>query len=130
MNLLSNAIAHTEPKTGKIELTARLHEHEIETSMADNGSGIPAEAVQHLFTKFYRYEGLKSTRGTGLGLFICKSIIEEHGGYIWVQTRAGHGANFSFRLPTKTRLAGQRPKRNTSKVTRGIHGWIKNSSLR
>ena len=87
MNLVSNAIAHTEAATGKIEVSAKLVDHEIETSVLDNGTGIPSEAVQHLFTKFYRYEGLKSTRGTGLGLYICKSIIEEHGGYIWVETQ-------------------------------------------
>jgi PAS domain S-box-containing protein len=130
LNLVGNAIAHTEPGTGKIEITARLHDHEIETSVLDNGSGIPSKAVGHLFTKFFRYEGLKSTRGTGLGLYICKSIIEEHGGYIWVETKLGQGANFSFRLPTKTKLAGQRPTSDTSEVTRGIHGWIKKSSLR
>ena len=130
MNLVGNAIAHTEPGTGKIQVSSTLHDHEIETSVLDNGTGIPSEAVQHLFTKFFRYEGLKSTRGTGLGLYICKSIVEEHGGYIWVETKLGHGANFSFRLPTKTKLAGQRQTSDTSNVTRGIHGWIKNSSLR
>jgi PAS domain S-box-containing protein len=130
LNLVGNAINHTEAKNGKIEVSAELVDHEIETSVVDNGTGIPAAAVSHLFTKFFRYEGLKSTRGTGLGLYICKAIIEEHGGYIWVETKEGKGSNFSFRLPTKTKLAGQRPTRDTSKVTRGIHGWIKNSSLR
>ncbi len=130
MNLINNAIDHTESGTGKIEVTSKLVDHEIETSVVDNGTGIPGEAVQHLFTKFFRYEGLKSTRGTGLGLYICKSIVEEHGGYIWVETKLGQGSNFTFRLPTKTKLAGQRPTSDTSNVTRGIHGWIKNSSLR
>ena len=129
-NLIDNAIEHTEPKTGTIEIIARLRDHEIETSVIDNGSGIPPEAIKHLFTKFFRYEGLKSTHGTGLGLYISKSIIEGHGGYIWVESHVDEGSAFSFRLPTKTKLAGQRPTSDTTNVTQGTHGWIKNNSLR
>ena len=129
-NLVNNAIEHTEPKVGTIDIIAQLRDHEIETSVIDNGSGIPPEAIKRLFTKFYRYEGLKKNRGTGLGLYISKSIVESHGGYIWVESHIGEGANFSFRLPTKTKLAGQRPTGDTTNVTRGTHGWIKNNSLR
>ena len=129
-NLIDNAIEHTEPKTGTIEIIARLRDHEIETSVIDNGSGIPPEAIKHLFTKFFRYEGLKSTHGTGLGLYISKSIVEGHGGYIWVESHVDEGSAFSFRLPTKTKLAGQHPTSDTTNVTRGTHGWIKNNSLR
>jgi|GEM_PF-3845656 len=129
-NLVDNAIEYTEPKTGTVEVTAQLRDHEIETSVIDNGAGIPPEAIKRLFAKFYRYDSLKTTRGTGLGLYISKSIVESHGGYIWVESHVGEGSNFSFRLPTKTKLAGQRPTGDTTNVTRGTHGWIKNNSLR
>lgn len=129
-NLISNAINHTEPGSGKISITTKLVDHEIETSVTDNGDGIPSEAIKHLFTKFYRYEGMHTTHGTGLGLYICKSIIENHGGYIWAESELGKGATFTFRLPAAKQVAGIRPPRHTTNVTKGAHGWIKDNSIR
>jgi PAS domain S-box-containing protein len=129
-NLIGNALAYTQPKTGKVTLTIKRHRDEIETSVTDNGSGIPAGALPRLFTKFYRVEEMKSTtRGTGLGLYICKSIVEAHGGHIWVESTEGQGSTFTFRLPLDGVASDQSPRHNNAKITRGAHGWIKDHSI-
>ena len=71
------------------------------TSVADTGKGIPADAIDNLFTKFYRVQSeLKSgSKGTGLGLYISKTIIEAHHGKIWVESVINQGSTFSFSLP-------------------------------
>jgi PAS domain S-box-containing protein len=134
VNLVQNAIAHTAAKTGTITITVTKRRAEVETVVEDNGTGIPADAIPHLFTKFFRVEEMKSsTRGTGLGLYICKSIIIAHGGNIWVESEEGKGSTFTFVLPFKTvARAGSREDNatsNTSQITRGAHGWIKNHSV-
>jgi two-component system sensor histidine kinase BaeS len=132
VNLVENAITHTAPKTGTITVTIKRHRNEIETSVADNGTGIPADAIPHLFTKFYRVSEMKSTtRGTGLGLYICKSIVETHGGYIWVDSTLGEGSSFTFRIPLGAVAPNNASDDNTttSTITRGAHGWIKNNTI-
>jgi PAS domain S-box-containing protein len=129
VNLVSNAIAHTSPKNGSIVITVRRHRDEIETEVQDNGMGIPEEAIPHLFTKFFRVNEMKSTtHGTGLGLYICKSIVEAHGGHIWVDSELGKGAAFTFRLPLHPVAHDDGHVHNRSQLTdtRGAHGWIKN----
>ncbi len=132
-NLVTNAINHTEPGKGKLTITIRRHRDEIETSIADNGGGIPASAMSRLFTKFFRVDEMKSTtRGTGLGLYISRSIVEAHGGHIWADSTEGMGATFTFRLPISA-VAQDDPTRHNnanSKITRGAHGWIKDHSVR
>ena len=128
VNLVDNAINHTEPGQGEITITIEHKNHEIETSVSDNGYGIPADAIPHLFTKFFRVNEMKSTtRGTGLGLYICKAIVEAHGGHIWVESEEGQGSKFAFRLPTRPVAHGPHAVDNdpTSSITRGAHGWIK-----
>ncbi|HEY2004649.1 MAG TPA: ATP-binding protein [Candidatus Saccharimonadia bacterium] len=128
VNLVDNAINHTEPGVGEITLTIEHRNHEIETTVTDNGFGIPAAAIPHLFTKFFRVGEMKSaTRGTGLGLYICKAIVEAHGGHIWVESEEGQGSTFAFRLPTRTIAHGRHADDNDhiSSITRGAHGWIK-----
>lgn len=127
-NLVNNAIAHTRPN-GTIRISAERQGDEIETVVADNGSGIPSSAQARLFTKFYRLEGLKSSHGTGLGLFISKSIIEAHHGKIWVDSIEGKGSRFGFRLPL-AKLAPKRQTGNSKLIMRGAHGWIKNHTVR
>ena len=72
-----------------------------ELRVSDEGMGIPEEPAKHIFEKFYRVEtGLtRKTQGTGLGLYICKSIITSYGGEIWVESRPGAGSVFIFTLP-------------------------------
>lgn len=101
-NLLSNAIAYTKPK-GKITVTVTQNGNEVVTNVADTGEGIPKEAIPHLFTKFFRVSAdlEQEGKGTGLGLYISKSIIDMHHGRIWVESELGKGSIFSFSIPTK-----------------------------
>jgi signal transduction histidine kinase len=96
-NLLSNAIKFTKEGTLSITAAAVPNNNEIVVSITDTGPGIDSEILPKLFTKF----ATKSTAGTGLGLFISKSIIEAHGGKIWGKNNypAGKGATFGFSLP-------------------------------
>jgi two-component system sensor histidine kinase VicK len=96
-NLLTNAIKFTEE--GSIVVTAEINDenkNSIVVSVKDSGTGIDSEIQPHLFAKF----ASKSFQGTGLGLFISKSIIEAHGGEMWAQNNSdGRGATFYFTLP-------------------------------
>jgi signal transduction histidine kinase len=93
-NLLSNAIKFTE--NGTITIETSESDKEVIVSVRDTGSGIDPEVYRKLFSKFIT----KSDRGTGLGLFISKSIIESHGGRIWAENNQhGSGATFYFSLP-------------------------------
>ena len=94
-NLLRNAIIFTE-QSGHISIISYLDNSQVVISIRDTGSGIDPEIYPKLFTKF----ATKSEKGTGLGLFISKSIIEAHGGKIWAQNNIDdNGATFSFTLP-------------------------------
>ena len=96
-NLLSNAIKFTTKEKGTIYVVADRKSFETIVRVKDTGQGIDAEILPKLFTKFTT----KSSSGTGLGLFISKSIIEAHGGRIWAENNSdGIGATFSFTLPT------------------------------
>ena len=100
-NLISNAINYTEPG-GKIKVWAQGSGSSIVTKIADTGKGLPPEAIPQLFNKFFRVTSALEggTKGTGLGLYIAKSIIEMHHGKIWVESGGlGKGATFSFSLP-------------------------------
>jgi|RhiMetdeSRZDD1v2_1073273.scaffolds.fasta_scaffold00021_81 signal transduction histidine kinase len=93
-NLLSNAVKFTEK--GTITIDTSESDKEVIVSVRDTGTGIDPEVYQKLFSKFIT----KSDRGTGLGLFISKSIIESHGGRIWAENNLdGLGATFYFSLP-------------------------------
>lgn len=99
-NLISNAINYGKA-SGSIEIGAKVDGHELVTYIADDGPGIPPDAIPHLFTKFFRVSGSLEAmkKGTGLGLYISKSIIDMHHGRIWVESKLGQGSTFSFTLP-------------------------------
>lgn len=99
-NLLANAITYTNPG-GTVEVRIEVNPEEVVTYVKDSGIGIPASAILHLFTKFYRVSGAleRGTKGTGLGLYISKSIIEAHHGRIWVDSKEDHGSTFAFSIP-------------------------------
>jgi signal transduction histidine kinase len=97
VNLLGNAVKYT-PLGGKIALRAGLIESGLSIEVVDNGQGIPAEALPHLFERFYRVPG-SNAEGTGLGLSIVKSIIEKHNGTIRVTSAQGRGSTFTIALP-------------------------------
>ena len=106
-NLLSNARKYTPPG-GSIRLAARAMEDAVEVSVSDQGLGLPAEALPHVFEKFYRVNRADRAliKGTGLGLAIVKELIEAHGGQAGVESAGpGRGSRFWFRLP----LAAEMP---------------------
>ncbi|HJS68569.1 MAG TPA: sensor histidine kinase [Nitrososphaera sp.] len=96
-NLLGNAIKFTEG-SGTITVTLERKDGNAVISVRDTGAGIDPEIMPKLFSKFIT----KSAQGTGLGLFISKSIIEAHGGRIWAENNDGKGATFTFSLPLAT----------------------------
>lgn len=100
-NLIKNSLKATSPKTGKVEVLLEEKQNEIVVSVKDNGRGIPSNAKDKIFKKFYQVD-TTSTRekgGSGLGLSICKGIVEAHGGTIWMQSNVPQGTIFSFTIP-------------------------------
>lgn len=102
-NLLENALQYTPPQS-PIEISADATDSQITIAVADHGPGLPAENPDHLFQKFYRSATGSTHRGIGLGLAICRQIIELHGGHIEAANRpaaagAPGGAVFTIRLP-------------------------------
>jgi len=100
-NLVKNSLKAVLPKTGKVEISIDEKPTEVVVSVKDNGRGIPANAIDDVFKKFYQVD-TSSTRekgGSGLGLSICKGIVDAHGGRIWVQSEVSKGTTFSFTIP-------------------------------
>jgi two-component system sensor histidine kinase VicK len=122
-NLVSNALKYT-PEGGKVTVRLKHIDGHYLTEVSDTGIGIPKSAISNLFTKFYRVHGglASGSGGTGLSLFISRSIVERHGGRIWVKSDEGKGSTFSFTLPVfkESSLANQQA--NTT--TRRNRGWI------
>lgn len=101
-NLFDNAVKYTE--TGKITVGLTGDAKVVQFRIHDTGPGIPAEDQPHLFQKFYRVDNsaTRTVGGTGLGLFICKKIVELYGGRIWVESTVGMGSTFFINLPRIT----------------------------
>lgn len=98
VNLLENAAKYTPPGS-RVLLSARRTGGGVEISVADDGPGLPAEHAERLFEKFTRGQVETTTPGVGLGLAICQSIVEAHGGRLAARHRQPRGAEFSFTLP-------------------------------
>jgi signal transduction histidine kinase len=104
-NLLDNSLKFTKPTRGKgkIHIISEKKDNQVTVSIMDTGIGIDPEIFPKLFSRF----ASKSFSGTGLGLFISKSIIEEHGGKVWAQNNPnGGGATFSFTIPSSQQHLG------------------------
>ena len=97
-NLLENAAKYT-PEDATVQIGARVIDGELEVSVADNGPGIPPGKEKEIFEKFMRGATESAIPGVGLGLAICRSIVEAHGGKIWVEPVPEGGARFVFTLP-------------------------------
>lgn len=126
-NLISNAIKYTDTG-GAVTVLLGREDNNYVIRFKDTGIGIPKQAMANLFTKFYRvHGGLNSgSTGTGLGLFISKSIIERHGGTISVESEEGTGSTFTVTLPVldEKRLAELQARDNASQtIKRGNRGW-------
>jgi signal transduction histidine kinase len=98
LNLLSNAIKFIE--TGSITLSVKRLEDEIVFAVIDTGPGIPTEMQAKIFEPFVQAaDGIKHAHGTGLGLPISRSLVQAHGGELWVESEIGEGTTFTFTLP-------------------------------
>lgn len=98
-NLISNAIKYTHAG-GEVNVLVRTVDEQIRFDVRDSGPGISPEAQARIFERFYRAPAVASDdRGTGLGLAIVKSIVEQHGGRVWVTSTIGQGSTFSVSLP-------------------------------
>ncbi|MCX7726131.1 MAG: HAMP domain-containing histidine kinase, partial [Chitinispirillaceae bacterium] len=102
MNLIGNAINYSDSKKRpQIVIEAKQVGEEVELSIKDNGIGIPEEALQFIFEKFKRGPNIGNIKGSGLGLFIVKNIVEKHGGKIFVESKVGEGSKFVIKIPNK-----------------------------
>lgn len=105
-NLVANALKFT-PKGGEVRLeAARSGARAVEITVADTGPGVPDDRRSVIFEKFTQLETGKDQPGYGLGLHICRQVVELHGGEIWLNSEAGKGAQFTFRIPIHQPSAG------------------------
>jgi two-component system sensor histidine kinase KdpD len=98
-NLVENAAKYT-PSGGEITVSAAVEDGELRVSVADQGPGVPSEALPRLFEPFYRAPATSAIRGSGLGLAVARGLIEAHGGRIWAESNDGRGARFTFAIPS------------------------------
>ena len=100
-NLISNALKFRSQAPPYIHISATLHQDEWEFCVRDNGIGIDPEYFEQIFEIFQRLHSRRHYAGTGIGLAICRKIVQRHGGRIWVDSAPGEGASFYFTLPNR-----------------------------
>ena len=107
-NLLDNAVKYSENGTAVV-VRVRRSGGELIISVSDEGRGIPAEEIEHIFDRMYRLEERLSENpsGLGLGLSLCKAIVETHRGRIWAESKVGKGSTFHFALPLDKKDVGK-----------------------
>ena len=111
-NLLGNALKFRGETSPRVELSVQRTGPDWEFVVRDNGIGIASQDFQRIFVVFQRLHGREKYPGTGIGLSVCKKIVERHGGRIWVQSKLGQGTAFHFTLPERPVLqptANERP---------------------
>lgn len=130
-NLIDNAIKYSNDG-GTVEISASASSDFVTVSVEDHGIGMPEQVVSNLFHKFYRsHRSRETVAGTGIGLYICKSIVESHGGTVGVKSTEGIGSTFTFSLPIYATVAEKlkaNHNNNEDFITKG-DGWIKNHAM-
>lgn len=129
-NLVDNAIKYSSDSKN-IDIRSYLNKDGfIETTVQDYGVGIPEASMSNLFQKFYRnHRSRAQIGGTGLGLYLSKTIMDAQGGHIWVHSKAGEGSVFGFSLQPYSQVASGQKNQDNDDIVRNAHGWIKNHSL-
>jgi len=98
-NLIENALKYNESDKPRVEIGCRPNSDSFHFFVRDNGIGIPFQYQECIFNIFKRLHTAEKYRGTGLGLALCRKIVEGHGGRIWVDSKLGEGSTFHFTLP-------------------------------
>ena len=116
-NLIENAVSYT-PAGSPIEISVQQIDDQVQFCVADRGPGIPAADLERIFDKFYRVLGMEREKshhgGSGLGLTVCRVLVEAHGGRIWAANRADGGAIFSVSLPAGTKKPIPEPRKDVA----------------
>lgn len=129
-NLIDNALKYSNDG-GSVSVTAATEGNFVKVSVTDNGIGIPSSVIGNLFHKFYRsHRSRETVAGTGIGLYLCKAIVESHGGQVGVTSTEGQGSTFTFTVPI---YASVKDKLQANDYTNAglissSDGWIKNHS--
>ncbi len=128
-NLVDNAIKYSG-NADKISVRSFLNEDGlVQIDVQDYGIGIPTSVMPSLFEKYHRsHKSSVQVGGTGLGLYLCKALVTAQGGNIWVRSKEGQGATFSFTLLPYSQISNSEVD-DEDGIIRGAHGWIKNHSL-
>lgn len=130
-NLIDNAIKYSKDN-GEVIVSAAVKGNFVEMTVQDFGIGMPGAVVGNLFSKFYRsHRSRQQVSGTGLGLYICKAIVESHGGSIWVRSKEGEGSTFGFTMPIYSTVADKLGKddNGNEQIIERADGWIKNHAM-
>jgi len=130
-NLIDNAIKYSKDG-GEVVVSAAAKDKFVELTVQDFGMGMPGSVVGNLFNKFYRsHRSRQTVSGTGLGLYICKAIVESHGGTIWVRSVEGEGTTFGFTVPIYSTVADKLAADNNGNqaIIDSKEGWIKNHAM-